>query len=198
MNVCGILERVKRVTVTCCLAVLLLPACGKKLEHQIRDAVRTYDSAGLNRKDVEILSIQESGNIALAEVKIKTAFKLKRSSGGDWIVEEVRLADGRWEKSEHILRALERERAKTTTERLDSILAGIERYRDGRGRVPDVENFESLIDVLAPGYLQSVVRLDGWARPFHFQSLSQSEFDLRSSGPDGVLKTPDDLIARSH
>ncbi len=37
---------------------------------------------------------------------------------------------------------------------------------------------------------------DCWGRPYFFHQLSATEMEIRSAGPDQVLWTPDDVIAR--
>ncbi|MFQ5741400.1 MAG: type II secretion system protein GspG [Acidobacteriota bacterium] len=179
------------------LFVLVLPACGRSLEKQTRDAIRDLDGLSLSKNDVEVVQVSRSGDFAVAEVKVKTALKLKKNKG-EWVVEEIRMGDRRWEKADHILALLREKRTETTRKLLGRLKAGIEHYSSAQGEVPQVADFESLVDLLAPRYMDGVVRLDAWSRPFFYQSLSARGFDLRSAGPDGAMRTADDLAVGSH
>lgn len=179
----------------CCLAPALL-SCGKNLEGQLKDAVRRLDNADLKEDAVEILQVTESGDFAIAEVRVKTAFKLRRK-GDAWVVDEIRIGDRRWEKAETILAAINAKRADDTRLLLDEMTDAISIYARRQGRVPQAADFESLVDALSPHDLKRVVRLDAWSNPFFYQPLSENAFDLRSAGPDGQFQTGDDLVARS-
>ncbi len=180
-----------------CLALaVLLPACGKKLDDQLKDTVRNLDNASLKRDDVEILQVTENGDLAIAEVKVRTAFKLRKKDGS-WVLEEIRIGDRRWEKAATILEAINQRRAENTRRELDDLTAAIASYAKARGAVPQTEGFEALVDELSPLYLKQVVRLDAWSNGFSYSALSSDRFDLRSAGPDGQFQTADDIVARS-
>ncbi|MBV9658944.1 MAG: hypothetical protein JO295_12615 [Verrucomicrobia bacterium] len=38
--------------------------------------------------------------------------------------------------------------------------------------------------------------LDRWEHPYYFHQISGTDMEVRSAGPDGVMWTPDDLVAR--
>ncbi len=193
----GIFNRVKPLGILILLALAAsLPACGKKLEEQLKDSVRNLDNASLKRDDVEILQVTENGDLAIAEVKVRTAFKLRKKDGS-WTLEEIRIGDRRWEKAETILEAINARRAEITRRDLEALAGAIARYAQATGGVPQTEGFEALVDTLAPQYLNQVVRLDAWSNGFSYSPLSKDRFDLRSAGPDGQFQTADDLVARS-
>jgi len=50
-----------------------------------------------------------------------------------------------------------------------------------------------LIDHLSPHYLERVIRLDPWNRPYQYQG-ERDHFSLRSNGPDGKSGTGDDVL----
>jgi hypothetical protein len=56
-------------------------SCGKSLERQIRDQVRTFDGASLDQEQVEVTNVQEMGDHATAEVQITTGVKMIKENG---------------------------------------------------------------------------------------------------------------------
>jgi hypothetical protein len=171
----------------------VLLGCGKSLEEQTRDQVRILGGAEFEQEAVEVLSIDESGNYALAEISVKTAVKLKKE-GGRWEIDEVRLGDRRWESMDRILRALEANRQADTAKQMGQIRVGINRYVEKHGSLPEASDFGALIDLLCPGYVQKVTRLDAWSNGFLYRRKSDSTLELRSAGPDGKFDTADDLV----
>ena len=171
---------------------LLATGCGKNLDQQLKESIRNLDNAQLEKDEIEILEVQQSGDLAIAEVKIQTAFKLRRV-GESWHLEEIRLGDRRWEKADVIIAAIGRQREQTANRQLATIRNAIESYRSSHGELPVAENFQQLIDLLSPLYLTQVIRLDPWSRGFAFQLISAESYDLRSAGADGQFQTADDI-----
>lgn len=178
------------------IGVLLLAGCGRSLEQQTREQVRTLANADLPEDSIEIVDVQETGDHAIAEVEIKTAFKLRKEDD-HWILEEVRLGDRRWEKVERILEALNLERQKETRLMLKELADGITEYMTRNGEVPQTENFRELVDLLTPRFISRVIRLDSWWNPFFYSPSNGQSFELRSAGIDGIFGTEDDLVIRN-
>lgn len=178
------------------LAVLITFGCGRSLERQTREQVRTLGGAELDSKSVEVVNARESGGRATAEVVIRTAVTL-RHENGDWVLDEVRLGDRRWEKVDRIVAAVEAARTEETRAKMEQILEAIGRFRTLRGDLPKVDGLVELIDLLHPNYLDAVIRLDGWQNPFRFEMADDGRFELRSDGPDGKQGTGDDLVVGS-
>ena len=175
------------------LITVTLCSCQKTLEKQVHSQIRTLGGADLDSDSVEVVRVRKSGEQAIAEVNIKTAFRL-RKEGNDWVLLEVRLADRHWESVDRILAAIEESRHEQTTDQLDQITNGINKYRQAEGEVPRVESFEELVDTLNPEFLPVVVRIDAWWNPMRYKATTDSEFELRSAGPDGRFGTEDDLV----
>jgi len=170
-----------------------MASCGKKLEEQIDQQIRTIDHLELDEETVEILSIQQSGGYAVAEVSVKTAVKMRKDDTG-WVLEEVRLGKGKWEQISRIIEALNVKRSKETVEKMEAIQAGINHYKEIRGEIPLVDDFRELIDVLNPMYMKPVIRIDGWWSSFSYRIEGNNQFELRSAGPDRQFNTPDDIV----
>jgi hypothetical protein len=162
--------------------------CGKNLEKQVQEQVRTFDHASLSEEQVEVQNVKEIGDHAVAEVRITTAVRLVKKNG-TWVIEEFRIGDRRWERAEHILAILNEERAETTLQQLNLITEGIRHYTDLNHQIPQVSSFEELMDLLSPQFHNRVVRIDAWSNPFSYQAIGSDEYDLKSAGPDGDLGT---------
>ena len=175
--------------------LLLVSGCGKDLEGQLQEQVRTLGNAALKPEQVEITSIRSSGDDAVAEITIKTAVKM-RKQGNEWVLDEVSLGGGRWEKVDRILRAVNQERGDETQRQMEAVRDGIARYRSREGEVPQVRNYVALIDVLAPGDLSTVIRLDSWGNQFFYRAFSVDSYEIRSTGPDALVYTDDDLVVK--
>ncbi len=180
---------------TLLIGTILLLSCGKSLDKQIQDQVRTTANAELDADAVEILSVRESGDQAIAEISVKTAVRM-RKEGKHWVLDEVRLGDRRWEKVDRSLEALEESRKAETLGQSDQIAHGIHKYVEVSGQVPQVRSYEELIDTLNPRYLPTVIRVDSWWKPFGYEPLGNAAYDLRSAGPDGKFHTDDDLVSK--
>ncbi len=187
----AILAKVKRLS----LFLILLGSlgCGKNLERQIQEQVRTFDNASLSKQQVEVQNVKEIGDHAVAEIRITTAVRLIKKDG-TWVIEEFRIGDRRWERAEHILVVINEERTETTLQQLNLITEGIRRYADLNHQIPQVSRFEELMDILSPQFHNPVVRIDAWSNPFSYEAIGANEYDLKSAGPDGNLGTPDDLV----
>jgi len=177
------------------LSVFALAGCAKNVNRQIKEAIAHFDNLDLSEDEIKILSAQELGSSAVAQVEIKTAVKLVEKNG-KWVVDEVRIGDRRWEKADHIRAVLRSQRTETTRKQLQSIGAGIRRYLERQGALPQVSDFQGLVAVLTPQYLSEVVMLDAWSNAYAYRRVSPQVAEVRSSGPDGLFGTQDDLTER--
>ena len=175
------------------LLSLGLGACGKSLDRQVADSVRSLDGLALKEDQVEVVSTRESGDSLLAEVRVTTAVRLVKKKG-KWEVDEIRLGDRRWERADHILALLDEERRQTTMGQLRQLHRAVQEHRKAKGSVPQVEEFAGLVDVLYPSFLNHPLRLDAWSNSFSYTVRSAGDYDLRSPGADGLRGTADDVV----
>ncbi len=179
------------------LFILLgLLGCGKNLERQVQEQVRTFDHASLSEQQVEVQNVKEIGDHAVAEVRITTAVRLIKKDG-TWVIEEFRVGDRRWERAEHILAVINEKRTETTLQQMGLITEGIRSYAALNHQIPQVSSFEELMDILSPQFHNQVVRIDAWSNSFSYQAIGTDEYDLKSAGPDGNLGTSDDLVVKN-
>lgn len=177
------------------LCVLVVLSCGKSLEKQAREQVRSLGGAELPEESVSVTSIRVTGNQAVADLVVKTAVKMRKEDG-NWLLDEVRLGDRRWEKIDRILKAVESSRTSETLRQMSQVERGVEQYRETHGELPQVQNFVALIDRLSPAHIVEVIRFDAWQSEFSYRVIGPNRFELRSAGPDRQLDTEDDLVRR--
>ena len=173
-----------------------MSACGRTLDKQVSSQVSKLGQASLGKNQVAVKNIRQVKDSAVAEIEISTAVKMKRDKER-WVIEEIRIADRRWEKVDHLLAVLEYQRTATTQKQMNQISSGIKIYKQQEGTLPKAHTFKELIDVLSPSYLKSVIRIDAWSNPFFYRPIGTDEYDLRSAGPDGLLQTTDDMTTKA-
>ncbi len=178
------------------ILALSLTACGGRSmnKHLARDLIGEIPQETLKKKDVEVVGItQTSGSEAIVETTLKTAFRLEKNRGV-WVVREVRLGHGQWEKVDNFVRTLEEIKAAETREMLGRIAEAIGKYRESNGTLPAFKDYVSLSDALAPKYLTPLIRLDAWRRPLQAERTGPDSIVIRSAGSDGKFGTKDDII----
>lgn len=177
------------------LCILLTAGCGgrKIANDNARDVILELPQSTLEKKDVEIIKVtQTSGAEAIAETQLKTAFRLEKVKGA-WIVREVRIGHGQWEKVNNLAAALEAAKADETRKMLDQVAGAVRKYLESTGRLPAFKDYIALSDLLSPQYLTPLIRLDSWRQPLEAERPNAETILLRSAGPDGKLGTADDI-----
>ena len=175
--------------------ILLLSGCGgrKFTADDARKAIVSQPQDILEKEDVDVVYLTQTGkSTAVAETRVKTAFLLEKS-GEKWIVREVRIGNGQWEKIANLAAALERVKTEETRIYLDRIAASVREYQKETGSVPQFRDYIDLSDKLAPKYLDPLIRLDSWRRPLHATALESKAISVVSAGPDGLFSTDDDI-----
>jgi len=165
------------------------------VNRQIQNSVAHFDNLDLSQDEIEVISTQELGDHAVAQVKIKTAVKLTKQNG-QWVIDEIRIGDRRWEKADHIRAILRSERTQTTRKQLQLLKDGVQLWAERHGSLPQAADFGALMAMLTPGYVPEVLATDAWSHPYIYRRLSPNTAEVRSPGPDGLPGTPDDLSER--
>jgi hypothetical protein len=120
------------------------------------------------------------------------AFRLEKVRGV-WVVREVRLGHGQWEKVGNLVQALEKVKSEETSEMLSRVAEAILKYRKENGTLPVFMDYIGLSDVLSPKYMTPLIRLDAWRRPLGAERAGADSILLRSAGTDGQFGTDDDI-----
>jgi len=142
---------------------------------------------------VRIKEISSFGNSATVVAQVETAFRFVKGDKDKWRVAEIRTGDRRWEEVEMLVRALNAEKAQRARAELESIATALESYRREHGSYVEAKNEMALIDRLNPRYLNEIIRVDPWHKPYEYEG-SRDSFVLRSAGPDEKTGTADDIL----
>jgi len=173
----------------------LLNGCGGRAinKKQARDVIVQSPAEVLAKDDVEVLAVTQVGSgMAVVSTNLRAAFRIEKA-GREWVVREVRLGNGQWEKIDAVLLALQRVKIDETKQLLERIGTAIEAYSKKNGQLPAFQDYIQLSDALHPAFLSPLVRLDAWDRPLAAIQVSPGSIRLVSAGPDGKLGTPDDI-----
>jgi hypothetical protein len=176
------------------IATLFLTACGgRKISADIAaDAITGIPGDSFAKKDVEVVAVRQTSGSAVVETKLPAAFRLEKIQN-KWVVQEVRLGHGQWEKAGNFEQALKIVRIEETRKMLDRIAEAILKYRESKRVLPVFKDYVSLSDILSPIYLDPLIRLDAWNRPLEAFPQDSNGILLQSAGPDGRFGTADDI-----
>jgi hypothetical protein len=177
------------------ICILLLTGCAPRsiTSHVARNSIVAVAAGPLEKEDVEVWKMTRvGGSEAIAETRLNTAFRLEKVNG-EWIVREVRIGHGQWEKVTNLEEALQSAKIEETQEMLNRIAAAALKYCEITGNLLVFKDFVDLSDQLSPKYLTPLIRLDAWRQPLTAECPNADSILLRSAGPDGKLGTPDDL-----
>lgn len=129
---------------------------------------------------------------ALIEAFIQADFRFARDARG-WHVSEVKTGNRAWTNIESFAASLNEVKRVNATADLAAIANALIEFRRERGAFVVSDKESVLIDHLSPRYLTRVIRVDPWHRPYQYEG-EQTQFSLRSVGPDGKSGTPDDIV----
>ena len=175
--------------------MLLLGGCGGRAisKRLARDVIARSPVEALANEDVEVLAVTQVGSgTAVVSTNLRAAFRIEKD-GSEWVVREVRLGNGQWEKIDSVLLALQRVKIDETRRLLEQVGNAIEAYRQKNGRLPAFQDYVQLSDALYPAFLSPLIRLDAWNRPLAAFQASPGVIRLLSAGPDGKMGTADDI-----
>jgi hypothetical protein len=140
-------------------------------------------------------SLGSSDASALISSLVQLDFRLARENRG-WTVASVRSGDRDWMDIRSIAAAVDQSKRSTATDELSLIAEGLDKYRSDRGSYVVSDKESVLIDHLSPRYLTRVIRVDPWHRPYQYEG-QQTQYSLRSLGPDGKPNTGDDIVVKN-
>jgi hypothetical protein len=178
------------------IAILAVSAgCGKRAMNAglARDLIVKMPDQTFEKEDLEVENLtQVSGTEAIAETRLRAAFRLEKVRS-QWVVREVRIGHGQWEKISNLAKTLETIKIEETRSMLDRIAEAIHRYRQAKGVMPAYRDYIALSDLLSPAYLSPLIRLDAWRRPLGVAQNDPGNHIIVSAGPDGAFGTDDDI-----
>ncbi|MCA1626414.1 MAG: type II secretion system protein GspG [Acidobacteria bacterium] len=190
------LRRIVNSTLAClglfCLIACVVYAADKGLsKDEARKLIANLAGLELKKDAVNVTEVSTLGSSATVVAQVETAFRFVKQNG-KWYVVEIRTGEGKWEDVELLARALNTEKIARARAELETLAAALEAFRRERGFYVAVEDESALVDHLHPHHLQSVIRFDPWHRSYEYEGTRDS-YTLRSTGPDGKARTPDDV-----
>jgi hypothetical protein len=141
-------------------------------------------------------ALSAMGGSAVVEAEVEGVFNLVRD-GGAWRVASVKLGGEQFRDFDSIVRALDAEKTKVARADIDTLASALEAFRRERGSYVVADSETVLLDYLNPRYIEHIVRVDPWHRPYEYEG-TRDAFTLRSNGADGKPNTGDDLIQRNN
>lgn len=133
-----------------------------------------------------------SESAALVVAFVQADFRLARDAKG-WRVTEFKTGNRDWTNVTGLAAAIDQVKRSAATDELSIIAKALGEFRRERGYFVVADEESVLIDHLSPRYLTRVIRMDPWHRPYQYEG-QQDRYSLRSLGPDGKPKTPDDIV----
>lgn len=169
--------------------------CGPGLSaRNARSQIARLSEAELLPSDVAIERIvTEAGDRMIAETSVKMAFQFERGEDGDWQIVSARIGDRQWVDVGTFLEALESQYKDQTFDALERLALAVDAYRDENGGLPEIMPDDYLSDVLHPLFMPDLIRDDAWGSAIGYETGNGS-YQLRSSGPDGVAGSADDIL----
>lgn len=140
-------------------------------------------------------SFGSSDATALIVALVQLEFRFVRDRGG-WQVASVKTGNRDWIDVRGISASLDQLKRATATNELSLIAQALDNFRRERGFYVVSDKESVLIDHLSPRYLTPVIRLDPWSRPYQYDG-TQTQYSLRSLGPDGKPNTGDDIVVKN-
>ena len=185
--------------ISCVGLIILLGAVGcahrNLTQGEARRAIIGIPGFPLPQDGPLIQSITNMDNRqAVVEANIKTTFRLEKQ-GNEWMVVEVRLADGKWLQVEDWRQDLQGARSNRAQNELNLIALALERFRVEHQGYPEAGNMPALANILFPRYMNKMVSGDPWGNEYLYRRATATSFLVLSRGPDGKAETGDDLRA---
>jgi hypothetical protein len=141
-------------------------------------------------------SFGSSDASALITALVQMDFRFVREERG-WQVAAVKSGSRDWIDVRGVSATVDQFKRSTATNELSLIAEALDKYRRERGFYVVSDKESVLIDHLSPRYLMAVIRLDPWSRPYQYDG-QQTQYSLRSLGPDGKPNTGDDIVVSSN
>jgi hypothetical protein len=177
---------------------LALSACtSARLSHdEARKKIAAIGQSNLIPDAIEVRRIvSQTDTSAIAESTVTLAFQFKRANEGEaWHIEAVRLGDRDWISLDELLAAINEGRRRTTSQAMQQLADGVEKYRTSNGTLPAARDIVALTDTLYPRFTNVLVREDGWGHPIIYEVTGATTFRLLSLGPDSRRGTSDDVV----
>jgi len=141
------------------------------------------------------LSFGSSDASALITALVQLDFRLAHEQRG-WQVAAMKSGNRDWVDVRGLSANVDQLKRSAATADLSQIAQALDSFRRDRGFFVVSDKESVLIDHLSPRYLTRVIRVDPWHRPYQYEG-QQTQYSLRSLGPDGKPNTGDDIVVSS-
>jgi hypothetical protein len=176
---------------------LALTACtsARLSSDEARKKIAAIGQSPLIPDAIEIRRIiSQTDSSAIAEATVTLAFQFKRADpNAAWRIEAVRVGDRDWISLDELLAAVNEGRRRTTSQSMQQLAEGVEKYRVSNGSLPAARDVSALTDTLYPLYMNKLIREDGWGNPILYE-VTGNTFKLISRGADGRRGSDDDIV----
>ena len=140
------------------------------------------------------LSFGSSDASALITALVQLDFRFAREQRG-WQVAAMKIGNRDWVDVRGLSAAVDELKRLAASDELSQIAQALDSFRRDRGFFVVSDKESVLIDHLSPRYLTRVIRVDPWHRPYQYEG-QQTQYSLRSLGPDGKPNTGDDIVVQ--
>ena len=141
------------------------------------------------------LSFGSADATALITSLVQLDFRFVREGRG-WQVAAVKAGNRDWIDVQGLSATLDQLKRSSAANELSLIAQALDKYRRERGFYVVSDKESVLMDHLSPKYLTPVIRVDPWHRPYQYDG-QQTQYSLRSLGPDGKPNTGDDIVVKN-
>jgi Type II secretion system (T2SS), protein G len=182
------------------LAAVLAPESVERARASVEELVTEFEARlraakgqavePLTRGPLTVKGLTSLGSSVVAELAVEATFRLVRE--GRWRVTEVLFGNFASGDVADLWRRVDARKAERVRADLAAVVDALERYRGERGFYVASDSEVVLMDHLSPFYIERVIRLDPWLRPYRYAG-TRERFTLSSDGPDGKQGTPDDI-----
>jgi hypothetical protein len=170
--------------------VMVVGAAQSLSPKEARNAIADIPGFELDPKLIRIKNIDPGSGGAIVEAQFNMFFRLEKDK--EWEVAELRLSNGKWEDIELVVTAVRNEKIKRTKDRLQALVTAIKTYHQEYSYYPRARDIVELTDILAPKYINTVIRADLWSNQLQYTTDGKT-YSLQSPGPDGKPGTDDDI-----
>ena len=185
---------ISSLVVVCLLSALALAQGKSDLSaKEARRLIARMAGIELPSDAVRVKSVSALGSSTVVVAQVETAFRFEKGEGNKWRVAEIRTGDNQWEDVDLLVRAINTEKTARAHAEIETVATALKAFRRERGFYVMADNEKTLIDQLSPRYLERVIRLDPWHRPYQYQG-TRDHYALSSLGPDGLPDTADDIV----
>lgn len=174
------------------LALVYAEAAGDLTPKEARKLIANMAGIKLPSDAVRVREVSMLGSSAVVVAQVETAFRFNKGDDGKWRVAEIRTGDNSWEDVEMLRRAVNTEKAERARAEMETLATALEAFRRERGFYIVARGESVLVDQLNPRYLQRIVRVDPWHKPYLYEG-TRDNYTLRSAGADGKENTADDV-----